>query len=259
MKLNAVSLQTWLLGAIAGLAVLVLLLAHQGMGSRIAPLPAEPTQAAQLPQWHAPAHQRLGPLDQYGHISARPLYFEDRQPHPFHIPGAQPDEEVAQPFDYTLSSVLITPELRMAILTPGQDGGPLRVKEGEVLEPSPQWRLAEVQPRSVVLDGPQGRRVLELRVYDGAGGQAPVPPAAPFPPASPVSRGVTTADAPAALPRSKTASSAVTIPPGAAAVAASAAESASQAAAAQQLEEVRKRIEARRKQWLEQEARPANR
>ena len=79
-------------------------------------------------------------------------------------------------------------------MQPAQGGEGLRVKLGESPAGFPGWRLTELAPRRAVFDGPEGRRELELRVFDGAGGQPPtvitgtgtVPPAAaPMPGARP--------------------------------------------------------------------------
>ena len=61
----------------------------------------------------------------------------------------------------------------MAILQSTAGGESVRVKLGESPDAAPNWRLVEVNPRSVVIAGPDGQRTLELRVFDGAGGQAP--------------------------------------------------------------------------------------
>jgi general secretion pathway protein N len=76
--------------------------------------------------------------------------------------------------DVTLTSVLITSNLKMALLTDIKDNSSRRVKLGEVVEGS-NWRLVALEPRQATLEGPGGQRVLPLRVYDGASGEAPTP------------------------------------------------------------------------------------
>src|SRR5690606_35542113 len=81
-------------------------------------------------------------------------------------------------FDYVLTSVLIAPDFRMAILQPREGGDPIRVRVGTAPEAAPAWRLASLEPRSAVFDGPGGERTLELRVSDGEGGIPPTQPSA---------------------------------------------------------------------------------
>lgn len=178
--------RTWLLAALAGWAVLAWLMALAGMGGRVAPLADDPSLLQPLPPVRANAPQRLGPLTQYGEIAARPLFTDDRRPKPFSL---RADEgEAANTFDYILTSVLITPALKLAILQPSAEaqagaaaqgeagGGPIRVKLGESAEQASSWRLVALEPRSAVFAGPEGERTLELRAFDGTGG-APATPA----------------------------------------------------------------------------------
>jgi general secretion pathway protein N len=180
--------RTWLLAALAGWAVLAWLLALGGMGGRVAPLADDPSLLQPLPPVRASTPQRLGPLAQYGEIAARPLFTDDRRPKPFSL---RADEgEAANTFDYILTSVLLTPALKLAILQPSAEaqagaaaqgeagGGPIRVKLGESAEQASSWRLVALEPRSAVFAGPEGERTLELRAFDGTGG-APATPATP--------------------------------------------------------------------------------
>ena len=172
MRFDSASPRTWLLGATAAWAVVALLLALFGMGSRIATLPEDAGLVPALPVLPKAAPERLGALAQYGEIVSRPLFADDRRPHPFSL---QPQGgEEAKTFDYVLTSVMITPNFRMAIIQP-PDGSspPLRIKLGEADESLPNWRLQALDARSAVFLGPEGERRLELRVYNGVGGEAP--------------------------------------------------------------------------------------
>ena len=183
MRTDAIGPRTWLLAALAGWALLVWLLALFGMGGSIRPLPADPSLVQALPQLRPSAAERLGPITQYSETSTRPLFSENRQPVPFFISG-QEEGEQPQSFDFVLSSVLITPALKMAILQATEGGESVRVKLGEAPESAPNWQLVEINPRSVVITGPEGRKTLELRVFDGTSGQAPTalsPPVASMP------------------------------------------------------------------------------
>lgn len=243
MRADAIAPRTWMLAAVAGWAVLVWLLALLGLGGRIAPRAADPSLAANLPQPRAATASRVGPLGQYAQIAARPAFNADRRPRPFFIEG-QGQGNAAQAFDYVLSGVLITPQLQMAILQPGSgDGVSLRVKLGESPEGNAGWRLAEVHPRSVAFDGPDGRRTLELQTYTG-GGEAPTAQAGATPPMTLQNDATDTANAAAAANQAAQAAQAGKPP---------AAPAAQQVLTPeQQMQQIRERIEARRAQLRQQ-------
>jgi general secretion pathway protein N len=270
VRLEAWTARTWILAVTAGWAVLVALLALFGLGGRITPLPADPALVQALPRLPPGPPERLGALTRYAEVGERPLFSEDRRPKPFFLSG---EEAAAPAFDLVLSSVLITPSLELAIVQPAQGGEGLRVKVGESPAGFPGWRLSELAPRRAVFDGPEGRRELELRVFDGAGGQPPtpfvggapggppltaVPPAGvPMPAPMPGSRTTGGNNAPAVMP---------TVPSpaaqGPAPVPAPSPPRANDATAApatttdQQMEAIRQRIEQRRAQLRQQQAQP---
>lgn len=173
MRTDVAGPRTWLLAALAGWGLSVWLLALFGMGGQVSPLPNDPALVQPLPRLPPSAPERLGALAQYSETSARPLFNRARRPQPFFISGSEGEQP--QAFDFVLSSVLITPRLRMAILQPTAGGESVRLKEGESPESMSSWRLVQVQPRSASFDGPEGPRTLELRAFDGSGGQAPTP------------------------------------------------------------------------------------
>jgi general secretion pathway protein N len=228
MRPDRIAPATWLLGAAAAWAVFGAVLAWAGMGGRVAAAGGAAADAQALPRPVADANDIApAPFDAF---AARPPFAQDRLPHPFSLPGGDNDgaRGDASAFDYALSSVIITPRLRMAIVQPAQGGDPVRVREGETAEGLGGWRLVEVRPRAAVFEGPGGRRELELRVWAGGGDAAmssadapdapePVPPPEPAPARAPVGQ-----PAPSAAP----APTQVT----------------------QQMEAIRRRIEARRAQ-----------
>ncbi|HEY0503562.1 MAG TPA: hypothetical protein VGD42_08710, partial [Lysobacter sp.] len=173
MRLDEAGPRTWLLAVVAGWAVLAWLLAVVGMGRHAPSLAPDPGLLRPLPQMRPPAPERLGPLSQYAQIGQRPLFTQDRQPKPFFMQGQGEGEGQQTAFDYQLTSVLITPGLRMAILQPADGSESVRVKLGEVPESHPSWRLTALDARSAVFEGPDGRREMVLRVFDGTGGQPP--------------------------------------------------------------------------------------
>jgi general secretion pathway protein N len=172
VRFDSAGPRTWLLAATAGWAMLTLLLALLGMGGRIAPLPADTALLRPLSALPRSAPERLGPLGQYAEIASRPLFADDRRPHPFSLQPAG-DEQV-KTFDYVLTSVMITPAFKMAIIqAPDNRTAPLRIKLGEGHEALPNWQLQSLDARSAVFVGPEGERRLDLRVFNGVGGEPP--------------------------------------------------------------------------------------
>lgn len=156
-----------LLGAVCLWAACVLLLALAGLGSRVpdSGAPAQPPAIPKVALKTTPS--RLGPLLDYAEVGQRPLLNPDRRPSL--VPAA---EGGSDELDVILTSVLITPRLRLAILTDAKDATSSRVRVGENVAGS-NWRLARLEPRLAVLEGPGGERKLDLRVYDGQGGLPP--------------------------------------------------------------------------------------
>lgn len=186
MRAESVGARTWLFGGVALWALATWAIALAGLGSRIERLPPDPALVQRLPTAAAGAEDRLGPLAQYAEFGERPLFTSDRRPQPFVINPE--DEDAPAEFEYVLTSVLMTPGLEVAIVQPADGGESVRLKVGESPAGAQGWQLASISPRGAVFDGPQGQRALELRVFDGTGGEAPTPMSAPPPQAASASR-----------------------------------------------------------------------
>jgi general secretion pathway protein N len=169
-----------LLATVAAWALLAWVLSLANMGGRIARLPDDPSLVQPLPAVPKAQAERIGPLEQYAETAQRPLFSEDRKPQPFSL-QPQGEGEEAQQFDFILTSVLITPQVRMAIVQPAAGGDSIRMKQDESPAEAQGWRLVAVEPRSATFVGPQGEKTLQLRVFDGKGGTAPTRTAAPQP------------------------------------------------------------------------------
>jgi len=253
MRPDAASLRTWGLAVFAGWAVLVCVLAGLGMGSRLPPPPAA-QGGRPLPVIPPAGPQRLGDLQTYAAIAQRPVFAEDRQPHPF-VLGGTGGEQVS---GLRLTGVLMTPQLQMATLTTDQ-GRSIRLRlQGDAVD---GWRLLSLAARSATVDGPGGTRTLQMQVFDGRGGEPPtvlrgangaaavppppgVPPApAPVPVAVPMQAAANTAN-PAPRPP-------VATPP--APTTPQAGSPATPAPTAEQLQAIRERIEARRRALQQQQ------
>ena len=180
MRADRIAPVTWLLAAAAAWAVLGAALAWTGMGGRVAAGDASQVAAQPLPQPPTGADGGVVPVATFDAFASRPPFAQDRRPHAFVLPGGGGDsrQDVAA-FDYVLSSVLITPGLRMAILEPASGGESVRVREGASAEGLGGWRLAGLRPRSAVFEGPGGRRELELRTWAGGDGGGAIPAAQP--------------------------------------------------------------------------------
>ena len=255
MRADTASAKTWLLGAAAAWALCAWLLALLGMGGGVTMLAEDPALLQPLPQAAKPPPERLGPLPQYSEIGRRPLFTSDRRPQPFVI---NPDDEgqARNDFDYVLTSVLIAPDFRMAILQPSAGGDSIRVRVGTAPEAAPGWQLVSLEPRRAVFEGPEGEHKLELRVFDGEGGVPPTPtsagmempvapPPAPADTAPPADAGPAVRDADAPAPaRGEDQPSPDAQEP-------------DNRASAEQIDAIRKRIEARRAK-LRQDARESS-
>lgn len=181
MRIERISLRTWLLGAFTLWALLVWILAISGMGGRIRTPVSDPSLIQPFPASIVPSARSLAGLDSTVDIAAHPLFSEDRRPQPFVLAS---EEKTTNVFDYVLTSVLIAPPLEMAILQSAQGDQSLRLKIGQSLPSAQDWRLVSVTARSAVFEGPEGERTLELRVHDGTAGGVAITDASPVAQAS---------------------------------------------------------------------------
>ena len=159
---------TWVLAAVCGWALLFWLGSVLGMGARsgeLPPLPAEP-----LPSPAAMVPDRIGPLAQYDEAASRPLFTEDRKPRAFMATAPEEGDAAASgSMNFILTGVLISPNVRLAILQPNGGGNSQRVRVGSAPDGAAGWRLQEVQPRRAIFEGPGGQMTLDLRTFGVAG------------------------------------------------------------------------------------------
>ncbi|MBV2209734.1 MAG: hypothetical protein KUL77_09245 [Thermomonas sp.] len=159
---------TQLLALGCGAALLLWLAALLGLARHAPELPAETGKA--LPQITPQTVNRVGSLSQYAQAVERPLFTENRRPRAFvaAVMGEGADSEAAA-LDFMLTGVLISPNARLAMLQPSGGGDTQRVREGAEPEGATGWRLLEVQPRRAVFEGPGGQVTLDLRTQGGTG------------------------------------------------------------------------------------------
>lgn len=231
-------LPTYLLAAFALWCLVVAIAAFAGLGSRYGLHPDDASRVPPLPQVDlSRARSPLEPLDAYAVIGERPLFNADRRPLP--PPASDAPVEDAPPppapLDVVLTSVILSGEFKVAIVLDNKGQRTQSVRVGSSLEGDQAgWKLVELAPRKAVFEGPTGRSELDLRVFDGTGGQPPTaiaPPPGQPKPEDGSAQPAASADANAAAPEAQTPES--------------------------RAELIRKRIEERRRQMRE-EAERAN-
>lgn len=177
------------------LEMAVLALAGLGGGYQLHPANADLVPA--LPELHFPAakDERSNATRALA-AAERPLFSVDRRPQQVRVSAEAGQTELK----LTLTGVIATPAASIATFKDDATNKPLRARAGQVLEGHPDWRLLSVTARSALLEGPDGQLTLELRAFDGSGGQAPTPLAAaagaPAAGASAATSPVPTANAP---------------------------------------------------------------
>lgn len=138
--------------AVALAALLLLLLGGVGRGVRwpapraLPPLPP-PGNSADLP--------RPKPLQQFSLVWQKPLFNPDRMPIAHAAAGG------SNLGDLELTGIIITPDLRMALLHDKNGNKEIRLREGAAL-PDGSVTLVEVHQRSAVFDSAAGRTELKL-------------------------------------------------------------------------------------------------
>lgn len=231
-----------LLAAMAALwALAVCLAALFGLGARLPAGDGDAVAPQPLPGLPQPLPERLGSLDDYPQVAARPLFNEGRRPQPYFIAGG---EQVASA-GLRLTGVMLTPQANIATLS-GDGGLSIRLHQGGAAVQG--WQLLELSPRQATVLGPDGTQVLMLAVYDGSA-DAPVSAPGSVPPAgapasAPRAGGAEGSKAGAAVPAAATpAAAAPPRPEPAAAINANA-----NTPSAAQMQAIRERIQARRLQ-----------
>lgn len=207
-----------------------------GEGYRLLPARSPAAQRDVLAQLdHEPF--KLDSWGEYASVLEHPLFNEDRQPTPVEptaASGADAEPSVP-PINVTLTSIIMTPVLKLAIVRDKASGKSQVVKLGTLLDGEQSgWKLVEVNPRMAVFEGQGiGRQNLELDVSDKGPSGAAAPAAAKPPGPQSVAEaafGVATGQPAVAEPQASPAAG----------------------GAQDRAEEIRKRIEERRKQLREE-------
>jgi len=166
---------------------------------------------------------KLPDWNEFADVNTRPLFNEDRKPTPPAPPAAVANEKPPPKLNVTLSGVVMTPKVNMAMIIENGKTQSSAIREGHALPGElAAWSLVKVKPRGATFRSSAGEEV-ELELIAKGNGLKPVPPAP------------TAVPAPATMP----------------------APAHAQAPAGRQPEqnaELQHRIEARRKQLKEQQA-----
>lgn len=122
---------------------------------------------------------RLPSWGEYAAVLEHPVFNESREPTPVEASqeGAEGGEgATAQPINVTLTSIIISPKVKLAIVRDNNTGQSVVIKVGSALEGEQSgWKLVEVGPRLAVFEGQGlGRQELELSV--DASAKAALPP-----------------------------------------------------------------------------------
>lgn len=159
---------TPLLVAAAGVLAAVLLTLWSGFGRAVhwlAPRPLATVAAAH----HVASLPQPLPLQGFAVVWQKPLFSPDRKP------LANVADGGTSLGDLTLTGIILTPTLHMALLRNKNGDRQVRLREGEAM-PDGSVTLVEVRPRSALFDAAGGRTELKLpagAAFDDPKGAAP--------------------------------------------------------------------------------------
>lgn len=116
----------------------------------------------------------LEEFQRYAAIVERPLFFPDRRLPVLEVavvdaeaPPPPPEPEPVEPLKAAIAGVVITPEVRLAMVADEEAGKTVILREGMALEGvQAAWRLTDITPRGVAFASEDGRSsTLELKVH----------------------------------------------------------------------------------------------
>lgn len=168
--LSRLTPMTLLLATVAAWALVSAMVASAGLGGKFSLHPEDPSLVPPLPDTRQVDEQAVFDYTTLTEASERPLFSVDRRPAPVSLAEG---EAVDEAVDLIVTSIVMTPNLQAALVRREGSEETERVLVGEDVPGSPGWRLLELQPRMAVFDGPEGEVDLQLRVFDGQGGEAP--------------------------------------------------------------------------------------
>jgi general secretion pathway protein N len=127
----------------------------------------------------------LPPLEQFAAIRERPLFNPERRPELVEVVlvengETEPVDETPPPLDVAITGIIITPEVRIAMVRPRGASESVVLREGMPLPGElGAWTLSRVLPRRAVFDGGAGLPPAEVELtVDKTVRSAPPPPVA---------------------------------------------------------------------------------
>jgi general secretion pathway protein N len=153
MNPRTARLLTLVLGGACGLLLLIAAAQQFGVGGGYHWAADEGTQPSDLPSAASIQGEvaAMAPQTQYHEVSDRPLFNEDRKPTIDDGPDVAPVVS-NQPLNVTLTGIIITPQVKLAMLKDNAKNEPISLHEGMPL-PGDQstWTVVEIQARKIIL------------------------------------------------------------------------------------------------------------
>jgi general secretion pathway protein N len=185
---------TFGLAIACGVFALLALAFWLGLGRGYGWLPANPDSAPHLPALAQLQQQSftMPPFDHYVEITQRPLFADDRKPIPPDADGPQSDQAAPPPvpLQVILTGVIITPEVKLAVMHDQASNKDVSLREGMPLPGNQSgWTLVEIQPRKIVVSDANDKTT-EVELVAPGTNAPPPPPSPPTQGNAPVTPGV---------------------------------------------------------------------
>ena len=145
-----------------GAAVVLCVAAWSGWGKGL-PSNLDAVVLPALPQLPQTIDAGMAPLDEGSALLQRPLFHPSRRPQRYLTRSAD-DAGQGQP-SLRLTGVIITPATSLATLS-GEGGLSVRLRLGD--GPVQGWQLLDLSPRQATVSGPQGVQTLLLTVHEAS-------------------------------------------------------------------------------------------
>jgi general secretion pathway protein N len=198
MSIQGAKLLTLILACACGALLLLALTLQAGFGRGYHWLPADDDAVAGLGVGGIDRTPfKLPPEGGFAQTVERPLFNEDRKPTPDTPPDVAPTVPPT-PLNISLTGVILTPELHLAMIHDNAKNDSVAIKEGMPLPGDlGGWSLTRVKERSAIFKEAAGDEV-EVELSTAVASPKPGAPGAPAKPgAHPGGRGGTMAPAPA--------------------------------------------------------------
>jgi general secretion pathway protein N len=170
-------LSVMLIGAIA-LLILIALLSFWLLGRVDVAKIAPDTASAGIIERPVAENPSLSELSEYARIVERPVFFADRSLPVMEVAGVDDEVEESEPLpeveipelEATLAGIIITPEVRLAMVTDRSSNETLLLREGMTMSGEKSaWKVASIRPRGVEFETEDGQTEdLELEVETDA-------------------------------------------------------------------------------------------